>query len=155
MVTQRGYNVVDGDEGLVATKGDETMGVFFVDAPKFNVSMIEHVMKTLNDLAASSGIIVYRGSITPFARRVTSMEDSEVALELFHSDELQFNVTKHRYVPPHESVSPEEAIKIKKKYGTKLAVLLTTDPVARFYAFRKGDIIRVTRKCGIAYRIVK
>ena len=103
-------------------------------------------------------IIVYKDNATPVAKKIVS-DSNEMVIELFNEDELKYNITKHYLVPLHELVvfeNNEEYDIFKKKYGNNLPVILKTDPVARFYGFKKGDIIKVTRKNGyIAYRIVK
>jgi DNA-directed RNA polymerase subunit H (RpoH/RPB5) len=60
-------------------------------------------------------------------------------------------------VRPHIRVKKEESNLIKKKFGVdKLPVILTSDPVVRYFNFRPGEIIAITRKGGfVSYRIVK
>jgi len=71
-------------------------------------------------------------------------------------EDLKINITKHRLVSKHMSVSSEELVEIKKKIDiTKLPVLLTTDPMCKYYAFRKGSVIKIQRKDSMMYRIVK
>ena len=86
-------------------------------------------------------------------------EANDLIIELFQEEELQYNITKHYLVPKHELSYPK-GTKISKdfkdKYGDKFPVLLKTDPVARFYGYNKGDIIKITRKGGyVTYRFVK
>jgi len=63
---------------------------------------------------------------------------------------MQYNLTKHELVPKHEKVDINEknAEDFKKSKTDKFPILLKTDPVARFYGFSKGDIIKITRKNG-------
>ena len=80
----------------------------------------------------------------------------KIKIQLFASRELQFNITKHRFVPLHEKVSKEETVVILKEFGTKLPKLLKSDSVVRFYGFERKDIIRIVRSdSSIAYRVVK
>ncbi len=159
MLVQRGCSIRDSEEdsteSIIADKDGVVTGVFFIDAPKFNVELIEKVMGALSSIGARIGIIVHKGTVTACAKKITSMEDADVRLEMFHVDELQFNVTRHRYVPRHERVSLPEAEAIRKSFGSKFAHLQTSDPISRFYAFERGDLIRVHRPDGIAYRIVR
>ena len=49
-----------------------------------------------------------------------------------------------------------EAQLLLAKYGGKLPIILKTDPVVKYLNFKKGDILKVTRKSDyIHYRIVK
>ncbi len=58
---------------------------------------------------------------------------------------------------PHIRLKKEESNQIKKLYGAdKLPVILTIDPIVRYFNFRPGEIIAITRKGGfVSYRIVK
>ena len=76
--------------------------------------------------------------------------------ELFLEEDLQVNITKHKYQHTLEKIHPKTAQEIKKKFGTKFPILKKDDPISRFYNFEKGDLIKVTRKNNnIIYRIVK
>tara|TARA_Y100000385_G_C13008523_1_gene600580 strand:- start:478 stop:981 length:504 start_codon:yes stop_codon:yes gene_type:complete len=157
MLLQRGCQIRDNDDhtSIVAEKNGITIGVFFIDAPKFNVELIEKVLGALSGINAKVGIIVHKGTVTACAKKITNMEDADVKLEIFHVDELQFNVTKHRYVPLHEKVDESEAEVIKKNFGVKFGHIQIMDAISRFYAFSRGDLIRIYRPDGIAYRIVR
>jgi DNA-directed RNA polymerase I, II, and III subunit RPABC1 len=102
-------------------------------------------------------ILVYEGTPTPAVKAViANLPELEVAIELFHADDLQFNITKHELVPKHEKLPLQEAKEFKACYGTNIPTLLRTDAVVRFYDFHKGEIIKVTRKnSAISYRIVR
>ena len=78
---------------------------------------------------------------------------SGLKVEFFHVDFLQFNPTKHELVPIHE-LAPEEEQKDLRK--GELPMLLSHDPMVRFYGYEKGDIVKITRKSGIiCYRVVR
>ena len=78
--------------------------------------------------------------------------------ELFDHKELMYNITKHVLVPLHRLLTfenEEKEIIFKEKFK-KICTIQKTDPVAKFYNFKKGDIIEVKRQNGyVAYRIVK
>ena len=145
----------DDPSSIIAEKDGVILGAFFIDAPKFNVELIEKVMGALSSINAKVGVIVHKGTVTACAKKITCMEDADVRLEMFHVDELQFNVTKHRYVPLHEKVCSTEAEDIKKRFGVKFSHLQVNDAISRFYAFSRGDLIRIHRPDGIAYRLVR
>ena len=101
----------------------------------------------------SDCILIYNEDITTSAKK--SIDTMDVQIELFAIKELQLNITKHRLVPKHEKVDQRsEEYASLKKY--KIPIMLSLDPVSRYYNYKKGDIIRVTRKNGIiSYRQVK
>ncbi len=157
MLIQRGCEIKDNEDpsSIIAEKDGTTIGAFFINAPKFNVELIEKVMGALSGINAKVGIIVHKGTVTACAKKITALEDADVRLEMFHVDELQFNVTKHRYVPLHEKVTESETELLKKNFGLKFGHLQVSDPISRFYAFERGDLIRIHRPDGIAYRVVR
>lgn len=78
---------------------------------------------------------------------------SGIRIEFMESALLNFNPTKHVLVPKHEIASEEESKAVNKHEQPSL---LSTDPIVRFYAYEKGELIRVTRKSGyISYRVVR
>ena len=89
---------------------------------------------------------------------------SHIQLEFFWIYELQKDITEHKYVPKHILLTPEEVSVMKQNYNIKsnyeIPVMLKSDPVSKFYGFKKGDICKIIRKSysvgeSIYYRIVK
>tara|TARA_Y100000385_G_C13064416_1_gene626000 strand:+ start:1075 stop:1683 length:609 start_codon:yes stop_codon:yes gene_type:complete len=71
-----------------------------------------------------------------------------VTYELFPIKNLLFNITKHSYVPKHELLSVDQANNIMTNYSIKKSqfpIILKTDPVARYYDFKSGQLIKVYR----------
>lgn len=160
MIIQRNYNILDkDDERILAQKPDgQEMCVFLLNASKFNVESIQEYITMMKKMNINHCIIVYKDNVTPKAKEI--IEDcSDLKIELFHEQELRYNLTKHYLVPKHEIAfknKTAECIEFKNKYSDKFPILLKNDPVSRFYDFQKGDIIKITRKNGfITYRIVK
>lgn len=155
MISQRGFEISSEDENkIISKRNDETLIVFTNIINKINIEKVKEIINTLYKLAISNCIIIYSENITSMALKL--IENSlELHIELFTLDELQFNITKHVLVPMHEKITDEESVEFKKKYGVKFPILLKSDPVCKFYNFKKGDIIKIHRKDFIAYRIVK
>jgi len=88
-------------------------------------------------------------------------------MELFAEEDLQYNITKSLLQPlSFEKLSDTDLIQINdteyitlnkfKKIWSKIPIMRTTDPIALFYDYSKGDIIRVKRRNGIInYRVVR
>jgi DNA-directed RNA polymerase subunit H (RpoH/RPB5) len=71
-------------------------------------------------------------------------------VDLFHINDLQFNVTNHVLVPKHELVTDEkEKDKIQSTYNvsnlTLFPVILSNDPVVKMIGGTSGDLVKVTR----------
>ena len=156
MFEQRGYNIIDHDEYRInAVKEDgRPICAFMADTPKCNVNRVQEYIAFMNQLEVNHCLIVYKDNATPMAKKVVD-NSQDIIIELFTEEELQYNITKHRLVPIHERLSSEEEIAFKQRFGTKFPSLLRTDPVSRFYGYNRGDVIKITRKDGITYRIVK
>ena len=133
---------------------NEIILCFLSDEDKLNIQGIKERMSIMNREGATRCIIVYRSSVTSSAKK--SLETLEYDFELFGIHELQLNITKHRLVPRHSKITPSEKEELDKHYKGKLPFLLQNDAICRYYAFKKGDYIRITRKDGsIIYRVVK
>ena len=109
----------------------------------------------MKDLNLVHAIIIYKDSVTHVAKKV--IDDLQgITIELFDEKTLRYNITKHRLVPQHTPLTKTESMEFRKKYGVKLPVILKSDPIAHFYNFQKGDIIRIDRPDGyVSFRIVK
>ena len=153
MLRQRGYSEIT-TEGEI-TYGDRKICVFYNTSQKFGVDRVEEYVKIMNDIKIKNGIVVYKENVTPVARRVID-ELPDFTIELFNENEMRYNITKHRLVPNHEKLSKTDTIAFKKQFGVRIPAILKTDPVARFYSFQRGDVIKITRRDGtISYRLVK
>lgn len=161
MLQQRGYTDIRTCEDIemiqfLATKQNtETIAVFFSDSSKFDTKGMKEIINTMNDLSISHAIVVYKESITP-ATKSALLQSIEMKIEIFAAEDMHTNPTKHKYVSKHELLTPEEQQKFKKNFGVKIPIILLNDPIAKFYGYKKGDIIRVIRRNGfISYRIVR
>jgi DNA-directed RNA polymerase I, II, and III subunit RPABC1 len=164
MLDQRGYSYKNEEDFILASNNLEELVIFFCSDLKFNLDKLKFYISKMNEIELNHCIIVYADQITSTAKK--AIDNLEIIkpegtivpaeIELFSLKELQYNLTKHILVPLHTKLSDEESFQLKKKFGHNLASILKTDPVSRFYNFKKGDIIKITRKEGyIIYRIVK
>ncbi len=70
--------------------------------------------------------------------------------EIFHIQDLQYNVTRHILVPCHQIVKDKEEIeRIKKDYQVNdlrlLPLILNSDPVVKFIGGQSNDLIKIVR----------
>ena len=70
-------------------------------------------------------------------------------LEVFFDDDLLVNKIDHVFVPKHILLSQEEQDQIKKEYGFKrmveIGIIKESDPIARYYNLKPGQIVRIER----------
>ena len=162
MLQQRGYTIIsDNEDGIVAQKDKTKIITFFNESTKLDVERVKEYISLMVEFGIDHSIIVVKDAVTPVARKVIdelpqNLNHSNFLIELFEEKSLRYNITKHRLVPKHTSLSRSESIKFKHTYGTKIPVLLKSDAIVRFYNFQRGDIIEVERSDGfINYRIVR
>lgn len=155
MIIQRGYNIIDTDEKIIGiNKKNEKIIFFMNEVTKFNSDRAKEYIVLVNSMGINHCIVVYTDCVTPMASKLLACS-FDITLELFHIDELQYNITRHRLVPQHIKLSDYDAKQFKKKYGSRLPIILETDPIARFYKYKIGDIIKIIRKNNyVTYRIV-
>lgn len=157
MLQQRGYSIIeDEDNHIIALKPDgEKMVVFFHEAPKFDTKSMKETISLMNKMEINHALVVYKNDVTTATRSIL-LQSEQRKFELFAEEDLQYNITKHRLQPTFERLEEKEANEFKKKFGIKFGTLRLDRPISRFYAYNRGDVIRITRPNGyINYRIVK
>ena len=78
-------------------------------------------------------------------------------IEAFKEKELVVNITQHDLVPLHEVLSAEEKASLLVRYRIgerQLPVIQVTDPIARYYGLRPGQVLRIKRKSPTAGRYI-
>jgi DNA-directed RNA polymerase I, II, and III subunit RPABC1 len=151
MLESRGFNVTpDNDNIFIATSNESPdIHLYLLNTP-LNKATIVHYIQVFITKGIEHAILIYRDSITSSVKK-TLKNVVNCRVELFSEAELKFNITKHVLVPHHEQVDPHDHPK-RDKYPT----ILKTDPVVRFYGFRVGNVIRITRpNHKIYYRVVR
>jgi DNA-directed RNA polymerase I, II, and III subunit RPABC1 len=132
---------------------NDSIIVFFPQEKKVNIDIVKEKIYKMKNNNIKKCIIVYKETITSSAKKTLELLNSDI--ELFLEDELKYNITKHYLVPKHILMPDNEKRKIKEKFGKKMPVLLKSDPVSRFYNYKKSDIIKIIRDNDIVcYRVV-
>ena len=167
MLHDRGFLEVESteDSTIIAKNHlDQRLLVYFVSAAKVSVKKI----KAIKDLIEEDSrgfyclLLVYKGSITSFAKQFITTDVNNLLVQVFSEKELTFNITKHSLVPTHRLLSESEKQDVVKRYKTKpkhFPDLLCTDPVSKYYGFVPGNMIQITRKSPtagtyVSYRVV-
>tara|TARA_Y100000389_G_scaffold172606_1_gene181130 strand:+ start:1232 stop:1873 length:642 start_codon:yes stop_codon:yes gene_type:complete len=104
------------------------------------------VTKANNMMERDHIIIVVFSELTEKHR---SLESEFSNLTLFSYKNLMFNLVDHQFVPKHESLTAAEKIKLLSDFMitdyNKLPLISKYDPVCRYYNFKIGDVLRITR----------
>jgi DNA-directed RNA polymerase subunit H (RpoH/RPB5) len=72
-----------------------------------------------------------------------------IKFSIFIGDHLLFNITKHFLVPKHHLMNEEEYkafVATEKNLLRKLPLMFETDPIARFYGAKPGQIFKIIRE---------
>ncbi|KAG9509294.1 DNA-directed RNA polymerases I, II, and III subunit RPABC1, partial [Fragariocoptes setiger] len=136
--------------------------VFFAEEPKIGVKTVKALLQRMKDEGISRGIVVIQLSMTPSAKQALTELAPEFVLEHFTESELLINITEHELVPHHQLLTNDEKLQLiakQKLKETQLMKLLASDPVARYYGYKRGQVIKITRKSDtagryVAYRLV-
>lgn len=167
MLRDRGYIRIDeeNNERIVARneKLDKVL-VYFVYDTKVSVKKMKSIKEIIDEDINTYKclILVYKSSITTFAKQFISTDVNDLNVQVFSENELSFNITKHNLVPEHQVLTPDQKRAVISKYKTgakHFPMLLSSDPVARYYGAMPGTMMRITRKSPTAgeyvlYRVV-
>lgn len=132
MLTRRGYTDFQEGANYVSAKSKtKAVIVFFVEHTKVTIDVIKTILSTskIKDV-----IIIHAKMLTPDAKQAVIVNNI-FRFETFTFDEMSYD--------PIEIVYPHELFTEPVKEKSKLPIILSTDIISRYYAFKRGDIILV------------
>jgi len=125
----------------------------YIPGAKLNVENVRHFFEVINESKEiSSGIILFSGTLTPQAKVKFQEINSQFPIEIFSLGELVINITENKLVPKHILLKPEEKQELLKRYKIKdsqLPKILVTDPVAKYFGLKKGEVVKIIRSSKI------
>ena len=80
-----------------------------------------------------------------------------ITLEIFNLDDLQVNITKHKLVPKHCVLTPDEKMELLEKYKIKehqLPKIQQADPIAKYFGVKQREVMKIIRPSETAGRYV-
>jgi DNA-directed RNA polymerase I, II, and III subunit RPABC1 len=132
---------------LAETPSQKIILVYIFTELKVGIKSIKNLQSLLEEYNCAHSIIVYRSNLTIFAKN--ALDEMNIEIEIFCEKEFYYNVTKHKLVPKHTLIESKQKIQqILDKYRCNLRnfpLLLKTDPVSRYYGFKSGSLIEITR----------
>lgn len=157
MFNERKYEIISiNDKMIHCIYKEDHIYLFNYKNEKLDIGKIRDIIQMMTKFGSNHCIVVYKDSITASVKKIIEDKSNNFEIETFTENDLSYNITKHVLVPRHEKVDDDEAKKLKKQYGTKFPNILLNDPIVKFYNFKCGNIIKITRKDNnIIYRIVK
>lgn len=155
-----------GDDFTIVTQDEvnkDRVIVFFPESTKLGKQSFRDLVKKMTNLNLTHCIMVIKGGVSPAVNKlVTTLNVHKYRTELFFDEELVVNITKHKMVPKHVALTKQEKQDILDKYSVtdaQLPRIKQSDVVSRYYGFRRGQLIQITRDSDTAgkyvtYRIV-
>lgn len=184
MLEDRGYQISEEDQNmnyedftdrleenaiqLIAISRENPLKMayvtFILEARSFSKKDLVALKATIDEKYPTNEVtvIIVQDKQTPQIAK--ELQNDEYKLyEIFSMKNLMFNITHHEIVSKHILLTQEEADLILKQYQTtraQLPKLLTTDPVAKYYGMKAGDVCKIIRQSPMTgesyyYRILK
>ncbi|KAI9330092.1 RNA polymerase [Obelidium mucronatum] len=134
---------------------DDQVFVFFADDETVGIKPIRKICERMMQESIFKSILVYRKSLTPSAHKVIQEMAPKYDISIFLEAELMVNITHHSLVPKHVLLSKEEKATLLQRYRLKdsqLPRIQQSDPVARYYGLKRGQVVKITRPSETAGR---
>ncbi|KAI8640291.1 RNA polymerase [Parasitella parasitica] len=131
--------------------------VFFPKDSSVGVKPLRVYVERMAQQQIPKGVCIYQKSMTSSANKVIQSLPSKHTLESFQENELLVNITHHVLVPKHEVLTTEEKATLLQRYRlkeTQLPRIQHTDPVARYYGLKRGQVVKILRESETAGRYV-
>ena len=135
---------------------DQTSYILILMAhDKIGVELLKKYIEQCMNKQINHYIVIYQNSITSTCLKILN-NFFEYNIELFPLDQFKFDITRVKYYTKHEKVSDNEKKTLKKIYQGNLPVILSSDPIVRYFGYKKDDILLIYRENNeLSYRIVK
>lgn len=130
--------------------------IILVFQEKMGIENLKNYIQLCENTTIRNLVIVYQNQITTNCSKIIE-NMFQFQIELFSLNEFQYDITELYYYIPHEKITSESKIKeIKEIYKNFLPSMLKTDPISRYFGFKRNDIIKITRSPNeICYRVIR
>lgn len=144
---------------LVEHNNDPTdqLFVFFPEDAKVGIKTIKQYCQRMQEENISRAIIVVQQGMTPSAKMALVEMAPKYILEQFMEAELMINITEHELVPEHIVMTAEEKADLLTRYKLKehqLPRIQQSDPVARYFGLKRGQVVKIIRPSETAGRYI-
>ena len=142
-------------------KNKNTTIVKYVLSPRIRTSNIINLTQTFVDETLDEGdtlIIIIKDKLTSDEQLEEYFKmiyhKKKIFCQYFWINMLTLNITNHEKVPKHIIMSKDEVDELVKNIQIssldKLQVIKNTDPVAKYYDMKEGDVCKIIRKSETA-----
>lgn len=120
---------------------------------KINNETVQYIIFLLQSQKLSHAVVVY-DAIASMAAEIIKMHQI-YRIVLFQYKTILYDPTVHEKVPPHQLMTREEVeAELPRISLQDLPRISQTDPIVRFYDWKVGGVVRITRKNGPYYRVI-
>jgi DNA-directed RNA polymerase subunit H (RpoH/RPB5) len=146
-------------------EGGNKMHVYISNQLKVGVKMLRKLRDEAERHEVGHVLLACPSGLTPFALKIhkeASESTDNPVMEVFKKQELGFCVPYHCLVPKHTALSSVEKKKVLdylKCRTSSLPKLKESDPVAKYYRYPVGTVVKIERYIGgtegdIYFRVV-
>jgi DNA-directed RNA polymerase subunit H len=167
MMKDRGHNVLLADEtanGMTVRRfanedSSRCCGIVVLkECKRVGVATARILIPVMKKLGCTEGVLA-----TPTKITASALNEFGQYIQNFTHKQLRSPVVNHALVPHHRALSDSEGHAIFDELAVtpeQMPVLLSTDPVARYYNFKPTQVIEIVRRNGFHvpvkyYRIVR
>ncbi|XP_010465688.1 PREDICTED: DNA-directed RNA polymerases II and IV subunit 5A-like [Camelina sativa] len=146
---------------LKAKKNDdnEKLYIFFPNKSKVGVADMKKYTNKLKSDNVFRAILVVQDikDFSSFAQLSIREIYPKFHIEVFQEGELLVNVKNHVFVPEHQALTTDEKKTFLERYTVKenqLPKIHVTDPIARYFGLKLGEVVKITRLSETSGRYV-
>lgn len=148
---------------------EKDIGIIYLFNDKFKVSDFKKIMGEVENVYYNLLFLVSKEKITDNNKSNILEYLNGICREfqIFNLKQLQFNITKHKLQPKFEVLSDTNDVnEIYEKYGLivdgklkqAFPFILKTDPIAKYYGLKTGNLIKITKNSEtsgeyVSYRV--
>jgi len=147
--TNKEYNIVKEEMTFTEEGPNGLILVTWHSPPKLGSQDFTNLVARLRGIGVKMAIVIVEDSLTHCAKSTSkSLKQDGTRIEIFTTEETQYNVSHHHLVPLHQVCTREEKTLLMKSYAvsaSQLPNIKITDPMARYLGVTKGQLVKITR----------